>query len=83
MIMMLSNIKLFIESCLSNEFSGQLKEASGVSTQKQSSRLVAHENSTFRKEYFHLCQRMDFLQSLHINKSLYTNYENVFIDLDS
>ena len=24
-----------------------------------------------------------FLQTLHINNSLYTNYENVFIELDS
>ena len=29
---------------------------------------------------FHLCPRMDFLQTLHINNSLYTNYENVFIE---
>ena len=35
------------------------------------------------KRYFHLCPRMDFLQTLHINNSLYTNYENVFIELDS
>ena len=35
------------------------------------------------KGYFHLCPRMDFLQTLHINNSLYTNYENVFINLDS
>ena len=35
------------------------------------------------KGYFHLCPRMDFLQILHINNSLYTNYENVFIELDS
>ena len=35
------------------------------------------------KGYFHLCPRMDFLQTLHINNSLYTNYENVFIELDS
>ena len=33
--------------------------------------------------YFYLCPRMDFLQTLHINNSLYTNYENVFIELDS
>ena len=33
--------------------------------------------------YFHLCPRMDFLQTLHINNPLYTNYENVFIELDS
>ena len=33
--------------------------------------------------FFHLCPRMDFLQTLHINNSLYTNYENVFIELDS
>ena len=26
---------------------------------------------------------MDFLQTLHINNLLYTNYENVFIELDS
>ena len=32
---------------------------------------------------FHLCPRRDFLQTLHINNSLYTNYENVFIELDS
>ena len=35
------------------------------------------------KGYFHLCPRIDFLQTLHINNSLYTNYENVFIELDS
>ena len=35
------------------------------------------------KGYLHLCPRMDFLQALHINNSLYTNYENVFIELDS
>ena len=35
------------------------------------------------KGYFHLCPRMDFLQTLHINNSLYTNYENVFVGLDS
>ena len=35
------------------------------------------------KGYFHLCPRMDFLQTLHINNSLHTNYENVFIELDS
>ena len=35
------------------------------------------------KGYFHLCPRMDSLQTLHINNSLYTNYENVFIELDS
>ena len=39
--------------------------------------------SVLRKGYFHLCPRMDFLQFLHINNSLYTNYENVFIELDS
>ena len=37
----------------------------------------------FIKGYFYLCPRMDFLQTLHINNSLYTNYENVFIELDS
>ena len=35
------------------------------------------------KGYFHLCPRMDFLQTLHINYSLYKNYENVFIELAS
>ena len=35
------------------------------------------------KGYFHLCPRLDFLQTLHINNSLYTNYENVFVELDS
>ena len=35
------------------------------------------------KGYFHMCPRMDFLQTLHITNSLYTNYENVFIELDS
>ena len=40
--------------------------------------------SFFRvKGFFHLCPRMDFLQTLHKNNSLYTNYENVFIELDS
>ena len=33
------------------------------------------------KGYFHMCPRMDFLQTLHINNSLYTSYENVFIEL--
>ena len=37
----------------------------------------------FGKGYFHLCPLMDFLQILHINNSLYKNYENVFIELDS
>ena len=37
----------------------------------------------YAKGYFHLCPRMDFLQTLHINNSLYTNYKNVFIELDS
>ena len=35
------------------------------------------------KGYLHPCPRMDFLQTWHINNSLYTNYENVFIELDS
>ena len=35
------------------------------------------------KGYFHLCPRIEFLQTLHINNSLYANYENVFIELDS
>ena len=35
------------------------------------------------KGYFHLCARMEFLQTLHITNSLYMNYENVFIELDS
>ena len=34
------------------------------------------------KGYFYLCPRMDFLQTLHINNSLYTNFENVFIEID-
>ena len=38
---------------------------------------------TATKGYFHLCPCMDFLQTLHINNSLYTNYENVFIEIDS
>ena len=37
----------------------------------------------FKKGYFHLCPLMDFLQTLRINNSLYTNYENVFIESDS
>ena len=41
------------------------------------------ETQIIIKGYFHLCPRMDFLQTLHINNSLYTNYENVFIELDS
>ena len=36
-----------------------------------------------RKGHFHLCPRMDVLQTLHINNTLYTYYENVFISLDS
>ena len=39
--------------------------------------------SNLSKGYFHLCLRMDFLQTLHFNNSLYTNYENVFIEFDS
>ena len=35
------------------------------------------------KGYSHLGPRMDFLQTLHINNSLYMNYENVFIELGS
>ena len=35
------------------------------------------------KGYFHMCPRMYFLQTLHIDNSLYTNYENVFIEKDS
>ena len=35
------------------------------------------------KGYFHLCPRLDVLQTLHINNSLYANFENVFIELDS
>ena len=41
------------------------------------------EEDFFSKGYFHLCPRMDFLQTLHINNSFYTNYENAFIELDS
>ena len=37
----------------------------------------------FDKGYLHLCPRMDFLPTLHISDSLYANYENVFIELDS
>ena len=40
-------------------------------------------NYLILKGYFHLCPRMDFLQTLHIINSLYTNHENVFIELDS
>ena len=36
-----------------------------------------------KKGYFHQCPLMGFLQTLHVNNSLYTNYENVFIELDS
>ena len=39
--------------------------------------------TNYIKGYFHLCPRMDFLQTLHIYNSLYKNYENVFIELDS
>ena len=35
------------------------------------------------KGYLHLCPRMDFLQTLHNIDSLYTNYENVWIESDS
>ena len=42
-----------------------------------------HFNFEIVKGYFHLCPRMDFLQTLQINNSLYTNYENVFVELDS
>ena len=45
--------------------------------------LIVSNAAKIRKGFFHLCQRMDFLQTLHINNSLYTNYENVFIELDS
>ena len=45
--------------------------------------LFSETTSVLRKGYFHLCPLMDFLQTLHINNSLYTNYENVFIELDS
>ena len=37
-------------------------------------------NGQTLKGYFHLCPRMDFLKTLHINNSLYTDYENVFIE---
>ena len=36
-----------------------------------------HTDMICEKGYFHLCPRMDFLQTLHIIHSLYTNYENV------
>ena len=46
--------------------------------------FCTNKDNTFgAKGYFHLCPRMDFLQTLHINNSLYTNYENVFIEFDS
>ena len=35
-----------------------------------------------KASYLHLCPRMDFFLTLHINISL-TNYKNVFIELDS
>ena len=34
----------------------------------------------FIKGDFHLRPRMDFIQTLNIDNSLYTNYENVFIE---
>ena len=45
--------------------------------------ITSSVNGRQLKGYFHLCPHMDFLQTLHINNSLYTNYENVFIELDS
>ena len=42
--------------------------------------FVVSSISKNQKGYFHLCPRMDFLQTLQINNSLYTNYENVFIE---
>ena len=39
--------------------------------------------SLMQKGYLHLCPRKDFLLTLHIYNSLYINYENVFIELDS
>ena len=52
-------------------------------------KLITNNSDTYpyraylEKGYFHLCPHMDFLQTLHINNSLYTNYENVFIELHS
>ena len=45
--------------------------------------LQGQRISLFIKGYFHLCPRMDFLQTLHIINSLYTSYENIFIESDS
>ena len=45
--------------------------------------LCSHVLYSSSKGYFHLCPRMDSLQTLHINNSLDTNNENVFIELDS
>ena len=45
--------------------------------------MVPFHPGQVEKGYFHLCPRMDFLQTLHINNSLNMNYENVFIELDS
>ena len=45
--------------------------------------MVIYNSFISLKGYLHLCPRMDFFQTLHINNSLYTNYENVFIELDS
>ena len=36
----------------------------------------------YGKGVLHLCRRMDFLKTLHNNDSLYTNYENVCIELN-
>ena len=54
-----------------------------ISPQMKILNIHVQSNLVNLKGYFHLCPRMDFLQTLHINNSLYTNYENVFIELDS
>ena len=41
------------------------------------------QNPVHVKGYLHLCPRMYFLYTLHINNSTYTNYENRFIELNS
>ena len=35
------------------------------------------------KGYLYMCICMDFHITLHINNSIYTNYENISIELDS
>ena len=52
-------------------------------TQNQCTDLFLFSSFLRAKGYLHLCPRMNFLSTLRINDSLYTNYENVFIELDS